>query len=147
MNHKLKWKQPTGKTTRHSISDQQKIMMILLKAFLGSIAVMLLLFMAGALAFAKLPLPGNLVRPAACVISGAGTAVSGLLLARGFGRQRLLCGLGGGVFYSLCIAGASALKGNFALEQRGIALICMLLLAGMLGGALTAVRPAGRRVR
>lgn len=146
MNQKLKWKRP-GKPVRRPASGQQKVIGILLKAFLGGGVVMLILFTAGALAFAKLPLPGDLVRPVACVISGVGAAVSGVFLAQGMGCQRLLCGLGSGAFYSLCIAGASVLKGGFVLEQRGIALICMLLLAGMLGGALTAVRPSGQRMR
>lgn len=148
MNQKLKWKKPTvGRSIRHSSGGQQRIVLILVRSILGGAAVALILFVAGALAFARLPLPGTLVRPAACMISGAGAMVSGILLARGFGRQRLLCGLGSGMFYALCIAAASALKGSFQMGQREIALVCMLLLAGMLGGALTAVKASGQRGR
>lgn len=147
MNQKLKWKKPVGKAVRHPSGEQQRIVLVLIRGILGGTAVALVLFAAGALAFSRLPLSGALVRPAASLISGAGAMVSGILLARGFGRQRLLCGLGSGAFYSLCIAGASALQGGFQMGQQEIALICMLLLAGMLGGTLTAVRATGQRGR
>lgn len=147
MNQKIKWKRPAGKSGRRTATGQQKVIWILLKSFLGGGVIMLVLFAAGALAFAKLPLPGNLVRPVACTISGLGAVTSGIILARGFGCLRLLCGLGSGAFYSLCIVGASFWRGGFVMEQRGIALICMLLLAGMLGGALTAIKPSGQRIR
>lgn len=146
MNQKLKWKRPTvGKAIRHPSGGQQRIIWILVRGILGGAAVSLALFVVGALVFSRLPLSGTLVRPAACLISGAGAMVSGILLARGFGRQRLLCGLGSGAFYSLCIAGASALQGGFQMGQQEIALVCMLLLAGMLGGTLTAVKASGQR--
>lgn len=136
-----------GKNVHRPTSDEKKILLVLIRAFIGGAAVTLVLLMAGAVAFARLPLSGELVRPAACVISGVGAAVSGVLMAQGFGRQRLLCGLGSGAFYSLCIAAGSALKGSFTFNQRSIALVCMLLLAGMLGGALTAVRATSTRTR
>lgn len=147
MNQKLKWKRPAGKTIRSAAGTQQRVILILIRGILGGGIAALLLFAVGALAFSRLPIPGILVRPAACLISGAGAMVTGILLARGFGRQRLLCGLGSGAFYALCIVGASVLQGKFQMEQREIALVCMLLLAGMLGGALTAVRASGQRER
>ena len=146
MKQKLKWKRSSAaKTIRRQTNGGQNLVWVVVRAFLGGFAVALTLLMIGAAAFARFPIPGDLVRPVACTIAGVGAAVSGMLLAKGIGRQRLLCGLASGVFYSLCIAGASALKGGFAFEQRAIALICMLLLTGMLGGTLTALRPSGRR--
>lgn len=148
MKQKFNWKRPIpGKNVHHPASDQKKILLVLIRAFIGGAAVTLVLLMAGAMAFARLPLSGELVRPAACMISGVGAAVSGVLMAQGFGCQRLLCGLGSGAFYSLCIVVGSALKGGFKFDQRSIALVCMLLLAGMLGGALTAVKATSPRVR
>lgn len=146
MNQKLKWKRSSAaKTIRRQTNGGRNLVWVVVKAFLGGFAATLILLMIGAAAFARLPIPGDLVRPVACTIAGVGAAFSGMLLAKGIGRQRLLCGLASGVFYSLCIAGASALKGEFAFEQRAIALVCMLLLTGMLGGTLTALRPSGRR--
>lgn len=146
MNQKLKWKRSSAaKTIRRQTNGGRNLVWVVVRAFLGGFAATLILLMIGAAAFARFPIPGDMVRPVACTIAGVGAAVSGMLLAKGIGRQRLLCGLASGVFYSLCIAGASALKGEFAFEQRAIALICMLLLTGMLGGTLTALRPSGRR--
>lgn len=146
MNQKLKWKRsPAAKTIRRQTNGGQNLVWVVVRAFLGGFAATLILLLIGATAFARFPIPGDLVRPVACTIAGVGAAFSGMLLAKGIGRQRLLCGLASGAFYSLCIAGASALKGEFAFEQRAIALVCMLLLTGMLGGTLTALRPSGRR--
>lgn len=146
MNQKLKWKRSSAaKTIRRQTNGGRNLVWVVVRAFLGGFAATLILLMIGAAAFARFPIPGDMVRPVACTIAGVGAAVSGMLLAKGIGRQRLLCGLASGVFYSLCIAGASALKGEFAFEQRAIALVCMLLLTGMLGGTLTALRPSGRR--
>lgn len=146
MNQKLKWKRSSAaKTIRRKTNGGQNLVWVVVRAFLGGFAATLILLMIGAAAFARFPIPGDLVRPVACTIAGIGTAFSGMLLAKGIGRQRLLCGLASGAFYSLCIAGASVLKDGFAFEQRAIALICMLLLTGMLGGTLTALRPSGRR--
>ncbi|HIX18106.1 MAG TPA: TIGR04086 family membrane protein [Candidatus Gemmiger faecavium] len=146
MNQKLKWKRSSAaKTIRRQTNGGRNLVWVVVRAFLGGFAATLILLMIGAAAFARFPIPGDMVRPVACTIAGVGAALSGMLLAKGIGRQRLLCGLASGVFYSLCIAGASALKGEFAFEQRAIALVCMLLLTGMLGGTLTALRPSGRR--
>ena len=98
----------------------------------------------GAAAFAALPLPAAAVRPAACLIAGVGAAVSGAVLAVGIGRQRLLCGLGCGVFYAACLAAASAVSGELALTDANLALLCVLVFSGMFGGVLTALRSAPR---
>ncbi len=146
MNQKLKWKRSSAaKTIRRQTNGGQNLVWVVVRAFLGGFVATLILLVIGAAAFARFPIPGDLVRPVACTIAGVGAAFSGMLLAKGIGRQRLLCGLASGAFYSLCIVGASALKGGFAFEQRAIALFCMLLLTGMLGGTLTALRPSGRR--
>lgn len=146
MNQKLKWKRSSAaKTIRRQTNGGRNLVWVVVRAFLGGFAATLILLVIGAAAFARFPIPGDMVRPVACTIAGVGAAFSGMLMAKGIGRQRLLCGLASGAFYSLCIAGASALKGEFAFEQRAIALVCMLLLTGMLGGTLTALRPSGRR--
>ena len=146
MNQKLKWKRSSvAKTIRRQTNGGRNLVWVVVRAFFGGFAATLILLMIGAAAFARFPIPGDIVRPVACTIAGVGAAFSGMLMAKGIGRQRLLCGLASGAFYSLCIAGASALKSGFAFEQRAIALVCMLLLTGMLGGTLTALRPSGRR--
>ena len=146
MNQKLKWKRSSAaKTIRRQTNGGRNLVWVVVRAFLGGFAATLILLMIGAAAFARFPIPGDMVRPVACAIAGVGAAFSGMLMAKGIGRQRLLCGLASGAFYSLCIAGVSALKGEFAFEQRAIALVCMLLLTGMLGGTLTALRSSGRR--
>ena len=139
---KFKLKRSAAGHVRKAGTPQQKLLFAVLRAFLSGIGAALLLLAAGAAAFAALPLPAAAVRPAACLIAGVGAAVSGAVLAVGIGRQRLLCGLGCGVFYAACLAAASAVSGELALTDANLALLCVLVFSGMFGGVLTALRSA-----
>ncbi len=133
-------RKPVRRTAIHK--PQRQYLAAILRAFLFGIGADLLLFAGCAAVFSTLPIPNRLVQPTACVILGIGTAVSGAALAAGIGRQRLLCGLACGAFYTICIATASALTGGVVLNEAAIALICVLVFSGMFGSVLTVLRPA-----
>ena len=116
----------------------------LLRAFLWGTGTALLLLAGGAAAFAAFPIPSILVRPAACLIAGTAAAVSGLTLARQTGHCRLLCGLGCGIFYALCLICASAVSGELVWDEAAFALLGVLACSGMLGGTIAALRPVRR---
>ena len=116
---KFKLKRSAAGHVRKAGTPQQKLLFAVLRAFLSGIGAALLLLAAGA-------------------------AVSGAVLAVGIGRQRLLCGLGCGVFYAACLAAASAVSGELALTDANLALLCVLVFSGMFGGVLTALRSAPR---
>ena len=67
-------------------------------SFLCGAGCCLLLLCAAALAFAHTALPLALARPVACAAAAGGAFVSGLVLARSWGRRKLLAGLGCGGF-------------------------------------------------
>lgn len=57
------------------------------------------------------------------------------------GEKLLLCGLGCGVFYTACLLGASLLAGGEVTWQgSNVMLPIALLLGGLLGSAVTALR-------
>ena len=86
-------------------------------------------------------LPLGLVRPMACMAAAAGAAVSAAVLAHQCGEKLLLCGLGCGVFYTACLLGASLLAGGEVTWQgSNVMLPIALLLGGLLGSAVTALR-------
>ena len=128
-------------TRKHSASDGQKAALLLslsLGAGLGSAALLLCLF---ALLLTRLPIPLTAVQPMACFAVGMGSAVSGFALAKGSGRQHLLCGLACGAFYAACLLVASTAAGGRALpDTAGATLHAALILGGLLGGAVSAVR-------
>ena len=94
-----------------------------------------------ALLLTHTPLPLHLVRPMACLAAAAGAALSGALLAGKIGRQRLICGLVCGAFYSLCLLAAAVLAhGVPSWTHSDTMLPLALLLGGTLGGALSAVK-------
>ena len=73
--------------------------------------------------------------------AAAGAALSGALLAGKIGRQRLICGLVCGAFYSLCLLAAAVLAhGVPSWTHSDTMLPLALLLGGTLGGALSAVK-------
>lgn len=123
---KFKLKRSAAGHVRKAGTPQQKLLFAVLRAFLSGIGAALLLLAA------------------ACLIAGVGAAVPGAVLAVGIGRQRLLCGLGCGVFYAACLAAASAVSGELALTDANLALLCVLVFSGMFGGVLTALRSAPR---
>lgn len=91
--------------------------------------------------FAHTALPFSLVRPLACGAAAGGAAVSGWLLAKKVGRQFLLCGLGFGLFYAVCQCLAAAVcNGGIVWQVFHFMLPAALLLGGLFGGALAALR-------
>lgn len=97
-----------------------------------------------ALVFERTALPLQLVKPVACAVAGVGAMVSGAVLAGFLGRQRLLCGLGCGVFYCLCLLAATLIRaGGIALEGSNVTLLAALLLGGAAGGAFSALKSQG----
>ena len=84
------------------------------------------------------------VRPMACMAAAVGAAVSAAMLARRLRKRLLLCGLGCGAFYAVCLLAATLLaNGRLDWQGSNAMLPLALLLGGLLGGALTALR-AGR---
>ena len=84
------------------------------------------------------------VRPMACMAAAVGAAVSAAVLARRLQKRLLLCGLGCGAFYAVCLLAATLLaNGRLDWQGSNAMLPLALLLGGLLGGALTALR-AGR---
>lgn len=129
---------------RGTASVQRRWVIHLVQSFACGTGLSLLLLAGGAAVFAAFPVPFFLVRPAACLIAGAGAAVSGMVLAGKIGHFRLLCGLGCGAFYCLCLIIASAVSGELVWSQTNLALLGVLLCSGMLGGTIAALRPSRR---
>ena len=76
--------------------------------------------------------------------AAVGAAVSAAVLARRLRKRLLLCGLGCGAFYAVCLLAATLLaNGRLDWQGSNAMLPLALLLGGLLGGALTALR-AGR---
>ena len=74
-----------------------------------------------------------------CMAAAAGAAVSAAVLAHQCREKLLLCGLGCGVFYTVCLLGASLLAGGEVNWQgSNVMLPIALLLGGLLGSAVTA---------
>lgn len=87
------------------------------------------------------PLSLGLVRPLACGAAACGAALSGVLLAKRIGRQMLLCGLLCGGFYAICqLMAAFLTSGEAAFDGTNLMLPVALLLGGVMGGALAALR-------
>lgn len=117
------------------------VLRAVLLAFVGGVGLCLLLLALLALLLANTSLPLTLVRPLACIAAAAGSAFSGFLLARKLARKYLLCGLGAGVFYALCqIIATFTSCGAFLRQGSDLMLPVALLLGGLLGGALAALR-------
>lgn len=128
-------------TRQHPTNGKQKIALLLvvsLGAGIGTAAMLLCLF---AVLLWKFPVPLTFVQPLSCAAAGAGAMVSGFVLAQSTGRQRLLCGFGCGMFYGACLLAASALCGGEIVSDASGAMVpAALVLGGLLGGALSAVR-------
>ena len=70
--------------------------------------------------------------------------MSAAVLACRLQKRLLLCGLGCGAFYAVCLLAATLLaSGRLDWQGSNAMLPLALLLGGLLGGALTALR-AGR---
>ena len=114
---------------------------MLVQVFAAGVGLCLLLLALAAFLLTHTPLPLHLVRPMACLAAAAGAALSGVLLAGKIGRQRLICGLACGTFYSLCLLAAAVLAHGMPNWTRSDTMLPLaLLLGGTLGGALSAVK-------
>jgi len=130
-------------TTNHhkGVRTPVSLPWLAVRAFGCGMGISILLLSLFALAFTHTSLPLSLVRPLSCVAAAAGAAVSGLVLAGSMGKLRLVCGLGCGVFYVLCLAGGTLLNcGQIAINGANIMLPVALVLGGVLGGTLAALR-------
>ena len=114
----------------------------LLLSFGCGVGVCILLLALAAFLLTHTGLPLSAVRPMACMAAAVGAAVS--VLARRLQKRLLLCGLGCGAFYAVCQLAATLLaNGRLDWQGSNAMLPLALLLGGLLGGALTALR-AGR---
>ena len=113
----------------------------LLLSFGCGVGVCILLLALAAFLLTHTGLPLSAVRPMAAAV---GAAVSAAVLARRLRKRLLLCGLGCGAFYAVCLLAATLLaNGRLDWQGSNAMLPLALLLGGLLGGALTALR-AGR---
>ena len=105
---------------------------VLLLSFGCGVGVCILLLALAAVLLTHTGLPLSAVRPMAC------------MAARRLQKRLLLCGLGCGAFYAVCLLAATLLaNGRLDWQGSNAMLPLALLLGGLLGGALTALR-AGR---
>lgn len=112
----------------------------LLLAFGCGVGACILLLALAALLLTHTGLPLTAVRPMACLAAAIGAAVSARVLAGRLKQKLLLCGLGCGAFYTICLLAATLLA-NGEVDWRGNAMLSLaLLLGGVLGGAVSALR-------
>ena len=112
----------------------------LLLAFGCGVGACILLLALAALLLTHTGLPLTAVRPMACLAAANGAAVSARVLAGRLKQKLLLCGLGCGAFYTICLLAATLLA-NGEIDWRGNAMLSLaLLLGGVLGGAVSALR-------
>lgn len=110
-------------------------------AFIGGTAVAIVLLAAFAFLSERFSLPVTAVRPMAMAAAWCAAAVSGYILATRLRQQRLLCGLLCGLFYCACLLCASYLcAGSIDLQGPHMALPIALLLGGLVGGIISAMR-------
>lgn len=112
----------------------------LLLAFGCGVGACILLLALAALLLTHTGLPLTAVRPMACLAAAISAAVSARVLAGRLKQKLLLCGLGCGAFYTICLLAATLLA-NGEIDWRGNAMLSLaLLLGGVLGGAVSALR-------
>lgn len=120
----------------------------LLLSFGCGVGVCILLLALAAFLLTHTGLPLSAVRPMACMAAAVGAAVSAAVLARRLQKRLLLCGLGCGAFYAVCQLAATLLaNGRLDWQGSNAMLPLALLLGGLLGGALTALRAAQMALR
>lgn len=113
----------------------------LLLAFGCGVGACMLLLALAALLLTHTGLPLSAVQPMACMAAAAGAAVSAMTLAHRLKEKLLLCGLGCGAFYTVCLLAASLLANGELDWQGGNAMLPIaLLLGGLLGGAVAALQ-------
>lgn len=131
----------TGKNLRRpKSSGKNPPTAALLLAFGCGVGACILLLALAALLLTHTCLPLTAVRPMACLAAAIGAAVSARVLAGRLKQKLLLCGLGCGAFYTICLLAATLLA-NGEIDWRGNAMLSLaLLLGGVLGGAVSALR-------
>lgn len=131
----------TGKNLRRpKSSGKNPPAAALLLAFGCGVGACILLLALAALLLTHTGLPLTAVRPIACLAAAIGAAVSARVLAGRLKQKLLLCGLGCGAFYTICLLAATLLA-NGEIDWRGNAMLSLaLLLGGVLGGAVSALR-------
>lgn len=131
----------TGKNLRRpKSSGKNPPAAALLLAFGCGVGACILLLALAALLLTHTGLPLTAVRPMACLAAAIGAAVSARVLASRLKQKLLLCGLGCGAFYTICLLAATLLA-NGEIDWRGNAMLSLaLLLGGVLGGAVSALR-------
>lgn len=131
----------TGKNLRRpKSSGKNPPAAALLLAFSCGVGACILLLALAALLLTHTGLPLAAVRPMACLAAAIGAAVSARVLAGRLKQKLLLCGLGCGAFYTICLLAATLLA-NGEIDWRGNAMLSLaLLLGGVLGGAVSALR-------
>ncbi len=131
----------TGKNLRRpKSSGKNPPAAALLLAFGCGVGACILLLALAALLLTHTGLPLTAVRPMACLAAAIGAAVSARVLAGRLKQKLLLCGLGCGAFYTICLLAATLLA-NGEIDWRGNAMLSLaLLLGGVLGGAVSALR-------
>jgi len=111
----------------------------LLKSFGCGMGAMLLIGAAAAAVFSRTALSLELVKPAACGAVAVGALLSGLVLADSLAQRRLLCGLGCGAFYAVCLIAATGLSGQVPVFDRAnLFLLGVTLAGGTAGGIVSA---------
>lgn len=131
----------TGKNLRRpKSSGKNPPAAALLLAFGCGVGACILLLALAALLLTHTGLPLTAARPMACLAAAIGAAVSARVLAGRLKQKLLLCGLGCGAFYTICLLAATLLA-NGEIDWRGNAMLSLaLLLGGVLGGAVSALR-------
>ena len=113
----------------------------LLLAFGCGTGAALVLLAVFAFVLERFGLPLDAVPPMAIAAAWVGAAVSGWVLGTKIGHLRLVCGAGCGVFYCLCLAAAGFCQsGTVSLQGANLAVPVALLLGGIAGGTLSALR-------
>lgn len=136
---------PNPPRRRSRARGQNAPVWILVQVFAVGAGLCLFMMVLSAFLLTYTPLPLHLVRPMACLAAAAGASLSGYLLAGKVGRQRLLCGLACGAFYSLCLLAAAFLVHGVPAWTRSDTMLPLALLlggtlGGTLGGALSAIK-------
>lgn len=126
---------------RHTSKTGKAAVLGLAVCLLGGSAGCLALLALFALLLAKTPIPLAAARPMGCLAAAVGAGISGYLLAKKAKRRALLCGMGVGTFYALCLAAAAWLQDGAVHWQGANAMLPLaLLLGGCFGGAATALK-------
>lgn len=135
-----------ARVKRPQAKGTQGIIPAMLLAFGCGMGAAVLLLAVFAFLMDRFSLPVSLVRPLAMAAAWMGAAVSGYALASRLGHKKLLCGLGCGVFYGICLLlSGFAAAGTVCLADGMAALLAAVFLGGVIGGAVSALQKDGRR--